>query len=123
MKFPRLHGVMVGGLDGKLYTVFDPRWSIHLWVWWVWKCWAERWLRRVVRAMTPWRTLHKASVFTICFIEFRYNGKAHNFRAWSNRVQYLSWMPEEDSAATRVAVVSPWLEQPTDETHPLERGL
>jgi hypothetical protein len=126
MKFPRLHGVMVGGLDGKLFTVFDPSvWALHLWMWWLWKCWLQCSVMRVARAVTPWRKTQKLEVFEHGIIEFRFNGATRHFRVWRNQTKYLVWMPELDTA-TRVAVSNPWTDPALpqgEEVHPLERGL
>jgi hypothetical protein len=125
----RFHGMQIGGMDGKLFTVFDPPWwKVHLWVWWLWRSYVEHRLDRLWRAVTFWVKRQSRAAFQTGKVEVRLGGTAQTVRVYRDTQQWLSWMPPE-SVATRVAVRSAMDNQPDDSlpssvgVHPNERGL
>jgi hypothetical protein len=121
------HGMKVGGLDGSLYTVFAPPWwKLHLWVWWFWRTRVERWLVRVWRALTPFVKRDRTRTFDTGVIELRVGNEAFRVRVYRDRETWLVWTPPPPAPpplAGKLDVRPDDALPPSNDVHPMERGL
>lgn len=114
------HGMKVGGLDGRLFTVFAPPWwKVHLWVWWFWRTMVERYLRKLLRRW--W----KPGGLETGVVELRVGATAFPVRVYRDVTTWLVWSPPPP----RPTMMGKMDERPDEalppnsNVHPNERGL